>query len=48
MLLLEHSESENIREYVYRVAKLSQKIPKEMDSLFGIAFVKGLRDQERR
>ena len=48
MLSLAQGESEHIREYVHRVEKLSRKIPKEMDSLFAIAFVKGMRDQERK
>ena len=48
MLSLAQGESEHIRDYVYRVEKLSRKIPKEMDPLFAIAFVKGMRDQERK
>ena len=28
--------------------KLSRKIPRDMDSLFAIAFIKGMQDQERR
>ena len=48
MLSLMQGEKEHIREYVHRVEKLSRKIPKDMDSLFAIAFIKGMRDQERR
>ena len=48
MLSLAQGEVEHIRDYVYRVEKLSRKIPKYMDSLFAIAFVKGMRDQERK
>lgn len=48
MQSLLQGEGEHIRDYVYRVEKLSRKIPKEMDSLFAIAFVKGMRDQERK
>ena len=48
MLSLAQGEVEHIRDYVYRVEKLSRKIPKDMDSLFAIAFVKGMRDQERK
>jgi len=48
MLSLAQGEGEHIRDYVHQVEKLSWKIPKEMDSLFAIAFVKGMRDQERR
>jgi len=48
MLSLLQGENEHIREYVHRVEKLSRKIPKDMDSLFAIAFIKGMRDQERR
>ena len=46
MLSLLQGEGEHIRDYVHWVEKLSGKIPKEMDSLFAIAFVKGMRDQE--
>jgi len=45
---LAQGEREHIRDYVHQVEKLSWKIPKEMDSLFAIAFGKGMRDQERR
>ena len=48
MLSLLHGEGEHIREYVHRVEKLFEKIPKDMDSLFAIAFIKAMRDQERR
>jgi len=50
MLSLTQGELEHIRDYVYQVEKLSRKIPREMDSLFAIAFIKarGVRDQERR
>jgi len=48
MLSLIQGEKEHIREYVHRVEKLSRKIPKDMDFLFAIAFIKGMRDQERR
>ena len=48
MLSLIQGEKEHIREYVHRVEKLSRKIPKDMDSLFAIAFIKGMRDKERR
>jgi len=42
MLSLPQGQDEHIRDYVYRVEKLSGKIPKYMDSLFAIAFVKGM------
>ena len=48
MLSLLQGEGERIRDYMHRVEKLSCKIPKEMDSLFAIAFVKSMRDQERK
>jgi len=48
MLSLHQNENEHIRDYVYRVEKLSRKIPRDMDSLFAIAFIKGMQDQERR
>jgi len=48
MLSLAQGKGEHIRDYVHRVEKLSRKIPKEMDSLFAIAFVKGMKNQERR
>src|SRR5205807_9231238 len=48
MLSLLQGENEHIRDYVHRVEKLSRKIPRDMDSLFAIAFVKGMRDQERK
>ena len=48
MLSLLQGETEHIRDYVHRVERLSRKIPREMDSLFAIAFVKGMRDQERK
>lgn len=48
ILSLIQGEKEHIREYVHRVEKLSRKIPKDMDSLFAIAFIKGMRDKERR
>jgi len=40
--------TEHIRDYVHRVEKLSRKIPREMDLLFAITFIKGMKDQERR
>jgi len=46
MLSLAQGASEHIRDYVHQVEKLSWKIPKEMVSLFAIAFVKGMRDLE--
>lgn len=48
MLSLHQNENEHIRDYVHRVEKLSRKIPRDMDSLFAIAFIKGMLDQERR
>ena len=48
MLSLSQGETEHIRDYVHRVEKLSRKIPRDMDSLFAIAFIKGMKDQERR
>ena len=48
MLSLSQGEVEHIRDYVHRVEKLSRKIPRDMDSLFAIAFIKGMKDQERR
>ena len=48
MLSLLQGETEHIRDYVHRVEKLSRKIPRDMDSLFAIAFVKGMRDQDRK
>ena len=48
MLSLSQGEAEHIRDYVYRVEKVSRKIPKNMDSLFAIAFIKGMGNQERR
>ncbi|KAG0130026.1 hypothetical protein HOY82DRAFT_610018 [Tuber indicum] len=48
MLSLAQGDTEHIRDYVHRVEKLSRKIPKDMDSLFAIAFIKGMKDQERR
>ena len=39
MLFLLQGEKEHIRDYVHRVEKLSRKIPKDMDSLFAIAFI---------
>jgi len=48
MLSLHQGENEHIRDYVYHVEKLSRKIPRDMDSLFAIAFIKGMQDQERR
>ena len=48
MLSLHQNESEHIRDYVHRVEKLSRKIPRDMDSLFAIAFIKGMQDQEKR
>jgi len=48
MLSLMQGEMEHIWEYVHRVEKLSRNIPKDMDSLFAITFIKGMRDQERR
>ena len=48
MLFLLQGEKEHIRDYVHRVEKLSRKIPKDMDSLFAIAFIKGMWNQERR
>jgi len=48
MLSLLQGETEHIRDYVHCVEKLSRKIPKDMDSLFAIAFVKGMRDQDRK
>ena len=47
MLSLVQSEVEHIHDYVHRAEKLSRKIPKEMDSLFAIAFIKGMKDQKR-
>jgi len=48
MLLFTQRELEHIRDYVHWVETLSQKIPHKMDSLFPIAFIKGMGDQERR
>lgn len=48
MLSLLQGENQHIREYVHYVEKLSSKIPTGMDWLFAIAFIKGLRVQERR
>ena len=48
MLSLHQNDNEHIRDYVHRVEKLSRKIPRDMDSLFTIAFIKGMQDQERR
>ena len=48
MLPLDQGENEHNRDYVYRVEKLSHKIPRDMDLLFAIAFIKGMQDQERR
>jgi len=47
MLSFMQGEKEHILDYVHQVEKLSRKIPKDMDSLFAIAFIKGMRDQER-
>jgi len=47
MLSLLQRETEHICDYVDWVEKLSRKIARKMDSLFAIAFVKGIRDQER-
>ena len=46
MLSLIQGETEHIRNYVHQVEKLSRKIAQEIDSLFTIAFLKGMRDQE--
>jgi len=48
MLSLHQEENEHIRDYVHRVEKLSRKIPKDMDSLFAIAFIIGMQDQDSR
>jgi len=48
MLSLLQGEGEHIRDYVHCIEKLSRKIPRDMHSLFAIAFVKGMRDQERK
>ena len=48
MLSLHQNDNEHITDYVHRVEKLSRKIPRDMDSLFAIAFIKGMQDQERR
>jgi len=48
MLSLLQGEGEHIRDYAHRVEMLSRMIPRDMDSLFAIAFVKGMRDQERK
>jgi len=48
MLSLSQEEVEHIRDYVHRVEKLSRKIPRDMNSLLAIAFIKGMKDQERR
>ena len=48
MLSLMQGEKEHIRDYVHRVEKLSRKILKDMDSLFAIASIKGMRNQETR
>ena len=48
MLSLLQGEIEYIRDYVHPVEKLSRKIPRDMDSLFAFAFVKGMRDPDRK
>jgi len=48
MLSLHQNENEHIRDYVHQVEKLSRKIPRDIDSLFAIAFIKEMLDQERR
>jgi len=40
--------SQHITDYVREVEKLSRRVPKEMDSLLGISFIKGMRDESRR
>jgi len=41
-------EYQHITDYVREVEKLSRRVPKEMDSLLGISFIKGMRDESRR
>ncbi|KAG0134397.1 hypothetical protein HOY82DRAFT_602671 [Tuber indicum] len=48
MLSLQQREAEHISEHLHRVEKLSRKVPKVMDSLFAIAFIQGMQDQERK
>ena len=40
--------SEHITDYLHEVEKLSRLVPKEMDSLLAISFIKGMRDESRR
>jgi len=47
ILSLSQGEAKHIRDYVYRVEKLSGNIHKNRDSLFAIAFIKGMGNEER-
>ncbi|RPB04124.1 hypothetical protein L873DRAFT_1938362 [Choiromyces venosus 120613-1] len=48
MLSLAQGEVEHICRYVHCVEKLSRKVPVEMNLLFEIAFIKGMKDQDKQ
>lgn len=47
MFSLALKEGEHIRDYVHRVEIRSRKLPKDIDSLFAISFIKRMNYQER-
>jgi len=48
IISLRQEEQQHITDYVREVEKLSRRVPKEMDSLLGISFIKGMRDEGGR
>jgi len=48
IISLRQEVEQHITDYVREVEKLSRRVPKEMDSLLGISFIKGMRDDGRR
>ena len=48
LMLLQQKHGQSIAEYSFEAEALSKRVPKEMDSMLAIAFIRGLAEQESR
>ena len=48
LMLLQQRQGQAIAEYVFEAERLSERVPKDMDSMLAMVFIRGLADQECR
>ena len=48
LMLLQQRAGQSIAEYVFEAERLSERVPKDMDNLLAMVFIRGLADQETR